>query len=68
MLHDIHSYTRPGRGTRQRLETAATAERARLNPWLGWRPKRPQRPHVLSVAELAECHCPEICNRDHANE
>jgi hypothetical protein len=43
-------------------------EAARMNPWLLWRPKRPARTHVLSVAELAECTCPELCHRDHGNE
>lgn len=38
------------------------------NPWLLWRPEVPQRPDVLSVAEMAECLCPDLCNRDHANE
>jgi hypothetical protein len=47
---------------------ADTTGQARLNPWLLWRPERPQAPRVLSVAELAECRCPDICNRDHANE
>jgi len=40
----------------------------RINPWLLWRPERPQAPQVLTVAELAECQCPDICDRDHANE
>jgi hypothetical protein len=38
------------------------------NVWLNWRPKRGPREHVLSVAELAECTCPDLCDRDHANE
>lgn len=38
------------------------------NPWLAWRPELPEQPEVLSVAELAECLCPDLCNRDHANE
>jgi hypothetical protein len=25
-------------------------------------------PPVLSTAELAECTCPEFCERDHGNE
>jgi hypothetical protein len=45
------------------------AERAsQMNPWLLWRPQLPQDRPVLSVAELADCTCPEFCNRDHANE
>ena len=40
----------------------------RPDAWLHWRPKRRPRTHVLSVAELAECTCPEICDRDHPNE
>lgn len=47
---------------------AASADQARLNPWLLWRPEQPARPDVLSVAELAECRCPDLCDRDHANE
>jgi hypothetical protein len=41
---------------------------ARRNPWLSWRPKRSARFQVLSVAELSECTCPEICHRDHGND
>jgi hypothetical protein len=41
----------------------------RMNPWLLWRPEVPARQReILSVAELAECRCPELCDRDHANE
>lgn len=36
--------------------------------WLAWRVDSPVEPHVLSVAELAECRCPDLCDRDHANE
>jgi hypothetical protein len=25
-------------------------------------------PPVVTVAEVAECGCPELCNRDHDNE
>ena len=39
-----------------------------MNPWLLWRPQLPQDRPILSVAELADCTCPEFCNRDHANE
>jgi len=28
----------------------------------------PTRPQVLSIAELADCVCPELCDRDHPNE
>jgi hypothetical protein len=36
--------------------------------WLAWRTEAPEPDVQLSVAELAECHCPDLCNRDHANE
>ena len=45
-----------------------TADQTRLNPWLLWRSERPAERGVLSVAELAECLCPDLCDRDHANE
>ena len=41
------------------------------------RPMRPESPQirlverpkpVLSTAEVAECTCPEFCERDHGNE
>lgn len=38
------------------------------NPWLLWRPEGPTEPERLTVAELAECRCPELCDRDHDNE
>ena len=36
--------------------------------WLAWRPEAPEQAMLLSVAELDECRCPDLCNRDHANE
>jgi hypothetical protein len=39
-----------------------------LNPWMLWRPETPVEPVVLTVAELAECRCPDLCDRDHVNE
>lgn len=36
--------------------------------WIEWRNDVPSQPGRLSVAELAECHCPDLCDRDHANE
>jgi hypothetical protein len=38
------------------------------DPWLAWRPEFPQERETLSVAELADCRCPDLCDRDHANE
>lgn len=68
MLYDIYT-------DRGRREPAAAPQRrpveagdARMNPWLLWRPEEPQAPQVLTVAELAECVCPDLCNRDHVNE
>lgn len=44
------------------------ASRGDLNPWLLWRPGAPAEPHLLTVAELSECRCPDLCDRDHDNE
>ena len=47
--------------------SASQADRA--NAWLQWRPELPeQEAPRLTVAELAECICPDLCNRDHQNE
>lgn len=70
MLYDMNAYARYGREAARRQPPAAhaAAERARLNPWLLWRPEYPRERPILSVAELDECGCPDLCNRDHANE
>jgi hypothetical protein len=41
---------------------------ATTNPWLLWNVETPADRQVLSVAEMAECCCPDLCDRDHANE
>lgn len=38
------------------------------NSWLQWRPELPEETERLTVAELAECVCPDLCDRDHPNE
>jgi hypothetical protein len=38
------------------------------DPWLLWRAETPTAAGILSVAELAECRCPDLCDRDHENE
>lgn len=40
---------------------------AQPDPWLVWSVPTTER-EQLSVAELAECRCPDLCDRDHANE
>jgi hypothetical protein len=67
MLQDTWSQPRVGRSPRTPIDRVAV-EAARPNPWLRWRPEAPARQPVLSIAELAECTCPELCDRDHANE
>jgi len=47
---------------------SATREAESAAAWLQWRPEVPEEPRRLTVAELAECLCPDICDRDHANE
>ena len=41
---------------------------ATINPWLLWTVEMPAAREILSVAEMAECCCPDLCDRDHANE
>lgn len=38
------------------------------NPWLHWRLDTEPQPQLLTVAELAECACPDLCHRDHGND
>jgi hypothetical protein len=63
MLQDTLITTR-----RTTMFDRAQADRARISPWLNWRPKQRRPMPVLSIAELAECTCPDLCDRDHPNE
>jgi hypothetical protein len=66
-----HIVSAQATGPASRLTSVSDGSRPfaiRPNAWLNWRPKRHPRPQVLSVAELAECTCPDLCDRDHANE
>jgi hypothetical protein len=33
--------------------------------WRTWRSAQPEDQELLTSAELSECTCPEICQRDH---
>ena len=68
MLNHTVSTARTSRGTNPITTDGSSTYAIRPNVWLNWRPKRRPRAHVLSVAELAECMCPDLCDRDHANE
>lgn len=67
MMQNLYRLTTP-RQAPQPVRSYANRGNAPLNPWLLWRPVTPRESQVLSVAELADCTCPELCNRDHANE
>jgi hypothetical protein len=48
--------------------TELTVDAERSQQWLTWRPQLPAEPQTLTIAELAECQCPDLCDRDHPNE
>jgi hypothetical protein len=69
MLNHLVSAQATGRVTPSTPVTDTShAFAIRPDAWLNWRPKRRPRAQVLSVAELAECTCPDLCDRDHPNE
>ena len=68
MLNNIVSAQATAAARPTSVSDGSRAFAIRPNAWLNWRPKRHPRPQVLSVAELAECTCPDLCDRDHANE
>lgn len=69
MLNHIVGAPATGRAARPTsVSDGSHAFAIRSNAWLNWRPKGQPRPQVLSVAELAECICPDLCDRDHPNE
>lgn len=45
-----------------------TPDQAAINPWLLWRIEDSSEPQALSIAEMAECSCPDLCDRDHVYE
>jgi hypothetical protein len=61
-------FTYPTATTSRRTEPRPARRDQPFNPWLAWRIETPAERRVLSVAELAECRCPDLCDRDHANE
>jgi hypothetical protein len=64
-----NTYTTRPSGQRPRAGSRTIdAGDARMNPWLLWRPEGPSTPQVLTSAEMDECRCPGLCNRDHVNE
>ena len=36
--------------------------------WRRWRVRRAPEPELLTSAELSECTCPDLCQRDHGND
>ena len=68
MLNNLVSAQATGRAARPTFVSEGSPFAIRPDAWLNWRPKRRPRPQVLSVAELAECTCPDLCDRDHPNE
>lgn len=61
-------YTTAQHQTQARPLTAPAPQTGAMNPWLIWRVESPGESQTLSIAELAECRCPDLCDRDHANE
>ena len=53
---------------RRLARSVLRTDAATINPWLLWNVETPADRQVLSVAEMAECCCPDLCDRDHANE
>ena len=68
MLQETWTLPRSSRDAPRTADGRLEAEAPVINPWLRWRPSRPAAVQVLSVAELAECTCPDLCDRDHRND
>jgi len=39
-----------------------------LERWLTWRADVQTRLETVTIVDLAECRCPDLCDLDHANE
>lgn len=67
MLYETHLTTEQPRGRAQHALSRFRPLKSHLR-WRTWRSARPAEPDVLTSAELSECTCPEICNRDHERD
>ena len=67
MFPNTYTTRQVGRSPTARSRTVEAGD-ARVNPWLLWRPEGPEASQVLNSAEMDECRCPGLCNRDHVNE
>jgi hypothetical protein len=52
--------------TARQTETPRDLQVSGTTPTLRLEPRN--TPYVVTRAEIAECNCPEPCERDHANE
>jgi hypothetical protein len=64
MLYDQRLTHHPRQPAVQAASASLVSLRQRLN-WRTWRDARPEERELLTSAELSECTCPEICQRDH---
>ncbi len=64
-----HTQARAYDGALSRRSVAATGGRLQRHlRWRRWRISAPDEPELLTSAELSECCCPDLCNRDHGND
>ena len=68
MLNQILGRTRPGATPISDPPRRSMAILQRQLRWRRWRVSQPAEPELLSSAELSECTCPDLCQRDHDNE
>ena len=68
MLNHLVGRTRPSAMPVNEAPRRSLAVLQRQLRWRRWRVRRPQEPELLTSAELAECTCPDLCQRDHGND
>jgi len=64
MLYNQRLTHHPRQPTMLAASATLVALPQRLN-WRTWRAAQPEEREVLTSAELSECTCPDICQRDH---
>jgi hypothetical protein len=64
MLYDRRITHDPRQPALLAASAGLVSPRQRLS-WRTWRAARPEEQELLTSAELSECTCPEICQRDH---
>jgi hypothetical protein len=68
MKQTMQSLTQPMRGPAMSVGSVDGGASKRRLRWRRWRVATIEEPERLTSAELSECTCPDLCQRDHDHD